>query len=180
MSEPSPPDSLLAAARQGDDLAAAAFDRTWRPRLLRFALGYLRDPHDCEDAAQSILTRVLTDRTDPDNLETWILRVARNHCLNLRRSRQRRRDAGTLPPASAVAGTATGFLTRLVQGERVEALERAFASLPDGEQEALRLRYGEGLSRGEIAAIAEVPESTVKSRLFEGLRKLRETLDRAD
>ena len=38
----------------------------------------------------------------------------------------------------------------------------------------LRLRYAEGLSRAEIACVLEVPESVVKSRLFEGLKKLRE------
>ena len=38
----------------------------------------------------------------------------------------------------------------------------------------LRLRYAEGLSRAEIAYVLEVPESVVKSRLFEGLKKLRE------
>ena len=38
----------------------------------------------------------------------------------------------------------------------------------------LRLRYAKGLPRAEIAYVLEVPESVVKSRLFQGLKKLRE------
>lgn len=51
----------------------------------------------------------------------------------------------------------------------LEALEKL--SLDDCE--LLRLRYAEELSRREISEILELPESTVKSRLFESLKKLR-------
>ena len=48
--------------------------------------------------------------------------------------------------------------------------------LPDAQRETLRLRYVEGLSRAEIAEVIETTESVVKSRLFEGLKKLREQM----
>ena len=43
-------------------------------------------------------------------------------------------------------------------------------------REPLRLRYGEGLSRREVAYILEVKESVIKSRLFEGLEQIRRQL----
>ena len=42
----------------------------------------------------------------------------------------------------------------------------------------LRLRYAEGLSRGEIAEVLELSPSVVKSRLFEGMQRLREWAER--
>jgi DNA-directed RNA polymerase specialized sigma24 family protein len=47
------------------------------------------------------------------------------------------------------------------------------AGLPAEQREALRLRDVEGLGRAEIAYVLEIPEASVKTRLFEGLRKLR-------
>ena len=53
-------------------------------------------------------------------------------------------------------------------------MKQAFLLLTDEQREVLRLRYVENLSRGEIAEILDQPESLVKSRLFEGLKRLRE------
>ena len=57
----------------------------------------------------------------------------------------------------------------------VQELER----LPENQREVLLLRYTENLSREEIASIVDEPVSVVKSRLYEGLKKLRSasTLD---
>ena len=67
---------------------------------------------------------------------------------------------------------------------RLQALEDRMRSLEDriisseatveAQREVLRLRYVEDLTRGEIAEVLEVPESAVKSRLFETLKRLRE------
>lgn len=63
--------------------------------------------------------------------------------------------------------------TRLQREEQAERLLQLLVSLPDSQREILRLRYVEKISRREIAAILELPETLVKSRLFEGLEKLR-------
>ena len=47
-------------------------------------------------------------------------------------------------------------------------------TLSEAQREAIRLRYVEDLSRAEIAEVLDLPESVVKSRLFESLKKLRE------
>ena len=67
----------------------------------------------------------------------------------------------------------TGQLTRLVKMERHEKLRRLLDELPPAQHEVLRLRYTEGLSRSEIAQVLDITESVVKSRLYEGLEKLR-------
>lgn len=67
----------------------------------------------------------------------------------------------------------TGDLTRIVRREQRDQLARLLKALPLQQQEVIRLRYTEGLSRAEIGRVLGVTESVVKSRIFEGLEALR-------
>ena len=66
-----------------------------------------------------------------------------------------------------------GALTQLVAEEDRARLVERMAARSDDQQEVLRLRYAEGLSRKELAAVIELPESVVKSRSFEAVKRLR-------
>jgi len=172
------PDSdLLVRARSGDAEAGDILERALREPLRRFCVGYLGHADAADDAVQDVLAKALTSSECPDNLRVWLYTIARNHCLNVLRARARRKDDGTLPSGTLPGRTRTGFLTRLVRQEELEAVDRAFQALPSTTREALRLRYADDLSRAEIAKIIDLPESIVKSRLFEGMKQLRSRLD---
>lgn len=164
---------FLDRLRTGCADAARLLDDGVREPLRRFCLGYLADLHAAEDAVQEVFAKVLAGTDRPDNLRVWLFTVARNHCLNVLRADGRRRDAATLPSGSVLGRQRTGFLTGLVRQEQQERIDAEFAALPETEREVLRLRYADGLSRAEIAAVVGVAESVVKSRLFEGLQRLR-------
>ena len=147
-----------------------------RERLRRFCLGYLEDAEASEDATQEAIRRLLAEQAAgnaPRDARAWLLRAARNLCLNELRSRRRRRDREPLPSGFDAVAAWTGPLTKLVNAEREQDVARRLAALSDDEREILRLRYWDELSRAEIAALLELPEGTVKSRLFEAVEKLR-------
>ena len=73
-----------------------------------------------------------------------------------------------------MAAETTGNLTRVVKQELRSRIVHLIGALPQKQREAIFLRYGEELSRAEIAYVLDIPESKVKSRLFQGLKKLRE------
>jgi RNA polymerase sigma-70 factor (ECF subfamily) len=166
--------SLVVRLRRGDPGAGALLDRLYREKLVRFCWGYLGRIEEAEDAVQDICYRVLTATNIPDTFRPWLYKTARNHCFSALRRRARRLDGEPLPAASQVHEILTGHLTRLVNEEQRSRLSELVRSLPDEQREVLRLRYVEDLSRTEIAEVLEVPESVVKSRLFEGLKRLRE------
>lgn len=165
---------LVAQLRAGDPRAGALLGDLYRDALVRFCWGYLGRVDEAEDAVQDICYKVLRTEDIPDSFKSWLYGTARNHCLNLLRREARRKDDGELPAASQVHEVLTGHLTRLVRSEEQSRISELVRSLPETQREVLRLRYVENLSRVEVAEVLRIPESLVKSRLFEGLKRLRD------
>ncbi len=164
--------SLLVELRAGGPAAGERFQRLFRERLVGFCQGYLGRRDEAEDAASDVTLKVLASRDLPDDVCVWMFRIARNNCLNRLRDRAPRRHE-PLPSELDVAARTTGPVTALARADDRAALARALERLTPHERELLRLRYGEDLSREEIASLLELPGSVVKSRLYEAVAKLR-------
>lgn len=162
----------LANRLRAGDPAAAPLLEEFRPAIVRFAYGYLNDAAAAEDAAQDVFVKALSARSTPDNVRPWLYSIARNHCLNLLRSRRVRAEEA-MPSRAPWADSRTGHLTRLVRAENQEELRRKVASLSPDHREVLELRYGEDLGREEIAVVLDLPPSVVKSRLYEAMKRLK-------
>lgn len=166
---------LLVSQLRGKDAAAAAeLHRQYRDALVRFCWGYLGRLEEAEDACSEVLYKVLAGDEVPDAFRPWLYKIARNHCLNLLRKRVQRKEGAALPSASRMPDSITGHLTRMVREEMRAKLSEVVHTLPEEQQEVLRLRYVEDLTRAEIAEVLDVPEPLIKSRLFEGMKTLRD------
>jgi RNA polymerase sigma-70 factor (ECF subfamily) len=165
---------LVVMLRSGHADAPSMLNKLYRESLLRFCWGYLGDIGAAEDASQEVSYKVITATDIPDHFRAWLYRIARNHCLNMLRDRQNERRDAALPPGSMIGESLTGHLTRLVRDEMKEKVVELVRRLPENLREVLRLRYVEGLSRGEVAQVLDLSEATVKTRLFEGLKRLKE------
>jgi RNA polymerase sigma-70 factor (ECF subfamily) len=173
-----PPDEALLAlvARSDNDALAALYDRYGR-QAYALALRILRDAALAEDAVQDAFLTVW--RTAPSfdrtrgSVSTWLLTIVHRRAVDVVRREDRRR-ASPLDDAPVAAGDATDEAAELrEQRVRVRA---ALDGLTPSEREALELAYYGGLSQSEIAERLGVPLGTVKSRMFAGLGKLRDTL----
>jgi RNA polymerase sigma-70 factor (ECF subfamily) len=165
--------SLVIRLRDGHPDAGHLLDRLYRERLTRFCLGYLGNPEESEDVVQDAFYKVLCSSAVPDNFRAWIYEICRNRCIDRLRSRNRRIDDQPLSAYPYLADHITGTLTRLLKGEQRAQLWRRMSALPWEQREVLVLRYTEGLSRSEIAAVLGISVKLVKSRIFNGLEKLR-------
>ena len=165
--------TLMGRLRHGDEGAAGMLADLYRLPLLRFCLRYLGRQEEAEDVVQEVFLRVLNHDTQPKNFRAWIYKIARNRCLDVQRARGRRRDDQAMPAASLLNADLTGDLTRMVRREQRAHLRHILNELPESQREVLRLRYTENLSRTEIAEVLDLPEALVKSRLYEGLVRLR-------
>lgn len=168
--------SLIARLRAGDDDAGELLDELYRKRLFGFCWCQLGSVQDAEDAVQEVFCSVLKAKQVPgrDKFEQWLFTVARNQCLNMRRDERAHKRNRALPSDARLDAQTTGNLKGLVKVEQRSHVFHRLGELTEAQREALWLRCAEGWSRAEIAEALGVPESVVKSRVYEGLKKLRE------
>ncbi len=167
---------LVTGAIEGDVEARRRLYERHRDSIARLCRGYVGDPHLAEDAAQEIFLNIMGAETVPDNARAWMYRIARNHCLNVRRDRARRHDREPMPSEPQPTINLPGITSRLGGSELRARLMEALDAMHPTYSEPLRLRYGEDLNRRDVAYVLEISESVVKSRLFEGLEQIRAAL----
>jgi RNA polymerase sigma-70 factor, ECF subfamily len=183
---------LSRAARSGDSGAFGRLVVQNERAVFGLCLRFLRDREEARDAAQEAFVRAYESLASYDAalpFTPWLLRIARNHCLDLLR-RGKTRPAllreGPGAPGSEDGGRhevadpdAQRADDALVQAEDRTQLAAAIARLPDDHREALMLFHQEQLSYREIAAVLDVPIGTVMTWLHRARQKLRAELQEA-
>jgi len=174
-------EDLLVASATGDEAAFAILVDRIRPQALRVARGVVRDPAIAEEVAQEVLTEVWlkADRFDPDRgtVVGWVATLARRRGVDRVRSEQagRNRDdrVARRNQEREVDVVADEVEVRLEHWQ----VRRALADLSDRQREAIELAYFGGHTYRDVARVLGIPEGTAKSRLRDGLLRLRESLD---
>ncbi len=168
---------LLALVARSDDQALAELYDRFGGVAYGLALRILRDPALAQDAVQdAFLTAWRTAPSfDPARgaPSTWLMTIVHRRAVDVVRREERRR-ASPLDDAPVASGDATDEAVEL-RADRLR-VQRALATLTANEREAIELAYYGGLSQSEIAERLGVPLGTVKSRMFAGLARLRDTL----
>ncbi len=160
---------LLKRCRKGDALAWEALVRQYQSKIHGIALTYVGDRDEARDLAQEIFVKIYRNLGQCRNAEqfpAWMIRIARNACLDqLRRRKARppRQDlaADTLPSLRDPRPNAEDIWRA---DGRKRLVHRALQSLSEMSREILLLKEMQGLPLQEIAAMLEIPLGTVKSR----------------
>jgi RNA polymerase sigma-70 factor (ECF subfamily) len=157
----------------------AAFDRLYerheRP-LFGFLRAQLGDAAEAEDVLHEAFLAVLHAggaRSELRSFRAWLFQVARNLCLN--RVRARRRADRALEAVAREVAAVPAAAAEPPAARDPAVLHEAVARLPPALAEIYQLRAG-GLSYDELASILEIPVGTVKSRMHEMMKRLREEM----
>lgn len=168
------------ARQRAEEQALAALVDQYAATLYRVAFSVLRNASDAEDAVQEAFLRVLRHRDTLGEIRdhrVWLIRIVWNVVLD------RKRRAKTRPETDDISE-----LARILPAGGLSAEQRAAAAqhharvlvcvdqLPAKEREVLFLSAFEELSSVEIAAVLDVTESTVRSRLFRARNRMAELL----
>jgi RNA polymerase sigma-70 factor (ECF subfamily) len=179
---------LVAATRDGDELAFQEVVRRYRTPITNFVYRMLNDYDTAVDLAQETFLRVYSaaGRYEAQySFSTYIYRIASNLAISEIRKRRRRKVVSLFGFFSSEEDEPADLDPRderplpedeLLRAERKQAVTRAIASLPARYRGALVLRDIEGHSYEEIAAILDLSEGTVKSRINRARALLRERL----
>jgi RNA polymerase sigma-70 factor (ECF subfamily) len=183
-----PVDLLLKAFRQGKPGAFDAIVRAHQDRVYSFCARMLSDREEALDIAQEAFLsayRNLDGFREEASLSTWLMKIAANRCLNRIRQRASLSARETSLPAAGdndeqffqPPASEADRPDRMAEArETGRILEDALGRIDAGSRWLLLMSDVEGFTYEEIAAMADIPVGTVKSRLHRARMALRKIL----
>jgi RNA polymerase sigma-70 factor (ECF subfamily) len=172
-------DELMQAVADGDTAAFSELMRRHQRWIGSLVRAFIRDRQQAEDITQEVFCRVhrhAGDYVARDQFVAWIKRIA----INLAKDCLRRERVSPVPLEALEEGAAGIHpfdpATAILSDALRDDLRTAIQALPDEQRLVLIMRYFGDMSVQDIAWAVKSPEGTVKSRLFHGLRRVRQTL----
>jgi RNA polymerase sigma-70 factor (ECF subfamily) len=174
---PDPETALMGRVVRGDEQALAALYDRMAPLAYGLALRMSNDPVLAQDAVQEAFLRVWRRASGFDpargRARAWLLRIVRNATIDQLRSRdalgrselRALEEPGNEPPP--------GPDEQAMRSQRAGALRGALAQLSDDQRRVIEIAYFQGLSHSEIAERENLPLGTVKTRIRDGVIRLR-------
>jgi RNA polymerase sigma-70 factor (ECF subfamily) len=171
---------LLRACGKGDNAAFAQLYDATSSRVYGLALRVVRDPAQAEEVAQESFLEIwrTSGRFDPAKGSPlgWLLTIVHRKAVDRVRSAEAasRRDATYHHRNRPVDHDTTAeAATASLEGHRVRG---ALRSLTDVQREAIELAYFGGYTHTEVASMLQLPVGTAKTRIRDGLIRLRDTM----
>ena len=171
---------LLKSCSRGDEAAFAKLYDATSARLFGLVLRTVRDRAQAEEVTQDAYLDIWRNsaRFDPDrgSAMSWLMTIGHRKAVDRVRSAEaaRRRDT-----AYEARDQATPFDQTSEDAHRnldAQRVRRALDTLTETQRGALELAYFGGYTHREVATMLELPLGTAKTRIRDGLIRLRDTL----
>lgn len=171
-------ETLLSRAARGDEDAFAIVYHQVAARTYGLAQRVVRDPAQAEEVAQEALVDVwrTASRYDPGrgSALSWVMTIVHRRAVDRVRSEQ---AAGEREIRAHRFETQYDEVSEAVEDRmQAERVRRCLGSLTDLQGDSVRLAYYQGYTYREVAELLRVPLGTVKTRMRDGLIRLRDCL----
>ena len=168
---------LLVRVADGDQRAFAELYDLLSPRVFALILKVVVNRAQSEEVLQEVFLEIWqsASRFAPNRGQgrSWVFTIAHRRAVDRVRSSQSSTDRDMRVGVRDLGGerdVVQEAVEAKLEGERVVT---ALAALPEAQQEALVLAYYGGYSQSEISALTGVPLGTIKTRMRDGLTRLR-------
>ncbi len=177
---PASKEELLGRVARGDESAFGDLYDQMAPRVLGLVKRLLIDHAQSEEVTQEIFLEIWQSASRYEaqrgGASTWILTMAHRRAVDRIRSSQAGRDRDTkigIRDLAVEYDNVSETVETRIEHERVE---KAMSRLTELQRQAISLAYYGGLSHSEVAERLHIPLGTVKTRLRDGMIRLRDEL----
>ena len=185
---------LIRQIQAGETAAFETFFARYHPAMQAHIARIVREPTATEDLVQEVFLRVWTRAEQwqgSGSVKGWLYRIATNLSLNHLRAVKRRPqqpleiltddgDEDSPVPGWMMDASALTPETQLEIIEQQKLLGQLINTLPPDKQDVFRMVYDDEMDLHSVAKALEIPEGTVKSRLYHSRKRLAEQLKKAD
>lgn len=164
--------ALLARVASGDRTAMRALYDQMSPICQRFALTYVSDVVEVADIVQNAMLDVWKNAHRFDgrsSVRTWVLTITRNKAIDHIRKNQR---TVLVEPDENIPDNTPSPEAILAAAQESEKIRACVSALSESHRIAIHLAFFEELTYREVATIEDVPESTIKTRIFHAKKLL--------
>ena len=169
--------AIIKRCQNGDKAAFDELIRFFYPYVSKYLLKLTSNPDITEDLTQETFVKIIRaidtyDISGRATFATYIITVAKNCYIDCcRKNKEIFTDISEID-----IGDSKNLEEQIVNKLEYEKIIQYINSLPPNQQQAIKLKYINELTLNEIAEITGVPSKTVKSRIHEGTKKLRNLL----
>lgn len=175
-----PAQAAFERVRLGDESAFAEFYDEVGGVVYGTVLRVIRNPAQAEEVTQEVFVELwrTAARFDParGSVRTWVATMAHRRAVDRVRSEQSARNREAVDATRDVVPEHDHVVEQVAANLDRERVAQALRSLTEPQREAVTLAYYGGLTYREVAIRLDLPEGTVKTRIRDGLIRLRDVM----
>jgi RNA polymerase sigma-70 factor (ECF subfamily) len=175
---------LMKRIRAKDEQALEELYDTYKHLLLGMIISILKSREVAEDLLQEVFVKIWkkahTFDENRGNVYSWIVTLTRNKAIDHMRSKgyktQQKASQNVDAPEFTLEGNKSNPLETTIFSDRTELVKQALKEIAQNQSEVLKIAYYRGMTQSDISNYLNIPLGTVKSRMRQGIIKLKDIL----
>lgn len=176
---------LMERIKAKDAGALAELYDLYNRQLYGMILSIVKSKTEAEDLLQEVFIKIWQKadtfkQSRSNNVFSWVVTLTRNRSIDRLRSKdyktQQKASANIDNPAIKLEGDHYDPLETTIFSDRAELVKRALNEIPEKQCKVLEIAYYRGMTQSEISEDLDIPLGTVKTRMRQGMIKLKDIL----
>lgn len=175
---------LISRIKNRDEQALELFYDKYNKLLFSLVLSIVKRREEAEDVLQELFTKIWekahTYNEKQGSVYSWVVTMSRNKAIDRIRSRRyksaMKEATDNESPYDHIESEVQNPLDQTILNERAGYVQEALNSIPKEQRQVIMVAYFQGMTQSEISVELDLPLGTVKSRMRDGMMKLKNIL----